>query len=169
MSRLISRENNIWRTLRSLIFFQLFELLVVVLVISALYFVLIGRLVEVEQQFESAEVTWTVAAIKTATHADIAMQHFHRALGRAPEGMPRDISIANPIRLLARQPRNYIGEFCNADPSTIKRGSWYFDKCNSWLVYVFSEQKNFSAGYPKILKFHVESLRLHTDPANTLK
>lgn len=165
MSRLISRENNIWRTLRSLIFFQLFELLVVVLVISALYFVLIGRLVDVQEQFESAEVTWTIAAIRTATHAEFTMRHFHRALGRVPERTVTGLSATNPIRLLARQPRNYVGELCNANPSTVKPGSWYFDRCNSWLVYVFSEQKNFSSGYPKIIKFHVESLRLLTDPA----
>lgn len=167
MSRLLSRENNIWRALRSLIYFQLLELLVVVLVISALYYVLIERLLEIEKQFEAAEVTWTVTALKTASRADKTVQHLQRALGKAPEALPEGMSKANPMRLLSRLPRNYIGELCDADPQLVPRGSWYFDRCNSWLVYVFSEQKIFSSGYPRIIKFHVESLRLLTDPANT--
>ena len=167
MSRLISRENNVWRTLRSLIYFQLFELLVVVIVLSALYFVLIGRLLDVESQFETAEVTWTVAAIKTAGNADRTMQHLRRALGKPEASPPAGVSAANPMRLLTSLPRNYIGEFCNIDPNAIRGGSWYFDKCNRRLVYVFAGQKIFSSGYPRVLKFNVESLRLLTDPAKT--
>lgn len=167
MSRLISRENNIWRTLRALIYFQLFELLVVVLVIGALYYVLFGRLLELESQFETAEVTWTVAALKTAGRAERTIQYLRRSQGKPEEALPAGVSRANPMRLLSPVPRNYIGEFCNADPAVLQRGSWYFDKCNSWLVYVFAEQKIFSFGYPRVLKFNVESLRLLTDPAKT--
>ena len=167
MSRLISRENNIWRTLRSLIYFQLFELLVVVLVISALYYVLIGRLLNIESQFETAEVTWTVAALKTAGSAERTFQYLRRAQGKPEDALPPGLSFANPMRLLSPLPRNYIGELCDADPNMVQRGSWYFDKCKSRLVYVFAEQKIFSSGYPRILKFHVESLRLLTDPAKT--
>jgi hypothetical protein len=166
MSRLISRENNIWRALRSLIYFQLFELLVVVLVISSLYFVLIGNLLDIESKFETAEVTWTMTALKTASQAERTTQHLRRALGKVPAALPAGISAGNPMRLLSPMPRNYIGEFCDANPNRVQKGSWYFDKCNNWLVYVFAEQKIFSSGHPRILKFNVESLRLLTEPAN---
>lgn len=160
----LSRKNNGSSLLRSLLLFKLLELMVVVLVLSVLYSVMISKILAYRQDFEVAEVNWTVAMMRTAKRAQLTQQEFDRALGRpglqAENGMP-----VNPVLLLHRQPRNYVGELCNPDERELGKGIWYFDKCNLWLVYIFADEKFFPQEHPKLLKFHVESLRLLTEPA----
>ncbi|MFD2367237.1 hypothetical protein [Pseudoduganella sp. GCM10020061] len=163
----LSRKYNATSLLRSLLLFKMLELLVVIFVLSSLYYVLIDRVMYYRKQYEQAEVSWTLAAINSARRTELAMDEVYRALGRKAHPARIRSKHGNPIQLMNPQPRNYIGEICDPDIRVIEGGSWYFDKCNSWLVYVFSNEKIFSREYPKVLKFNVESLRLLTDPAET--
>jgi ABC-type multidrug transport system fused ATPase/permease subunit len=159
-----SRKNNGSSVLRALLLFKMFELLVVVMVLSVLYYTVIDRVMQYRAQYESAEVSWTIAAINTAKKTSIATETIYRALGKQDLLRQRPRS-GNPIDFLAVPPRNYLGEMCDPDPRTVVRGGWYFDKCNQWLVYVFNSEKFFAQEYPKMLRFNVESLHLLTDPA----
>ncbi|HEY1044080.1 MAG TPA: hypothetical protein VGE60_09465 [Telluria sp.] len=139
----------------------LFELVVVFLLLCGIYYLLIDRLIYFRRQYEVAQVNWTIAAIHTARGVDAAARRVGRHRGEKP-GAAR-----NPMQYLEPAPPNYIGELCDPDPMNVERGIWYFDRCNSWLVYVYNSEKFFAPEYPKILKFNVESLRLLTDPART--
>jgi type II secretory pathway pseudopilin PulG len=161
----LSRKYNAVSLLRSLLLFKMLELLVVIFVLSSLYYVLIDRVMYYRKQYEQAEVSWTLAAINSARRTELAMDEIYLALGRKTTPSALRTKYRNPMQLMNPQPRNYVGEICDPDPRTIEGGSWYFDKCYSWLVYVFSSEKIFSREYPKVLKFNVESLRLLTDPA----
>lgn len=139
----------------------LFELVVVLLLLCGIYYLLIDRLIYFRKEYEVAQINWTIAAIHTAQRVDGAarLAGHHRR-----EGLSES---RNPMRYLDPAPPNYAGELCNPDLVSVERGSWYFDPCNSWLVYVYNDEKFFASEYPKILKFNVESLRLLTDPART--
>lgn len=136
---------------------SLFELMVIASLVSICYIGILSQLRYYRTQYEEAEISWTVAAIQTALTGIYVRSHLMQSA--APE-----LNGVNPFGLLMRQPTNYAGEICNADPRDLKRGNWYFDKCNSWLLYVFASEKFFAPEYPKILKFKVESFRLLTAP-----
>lgn len=161
MKRTSSRISTGSSLLRSLLLFKMFELMVVVLVLSVLYYTVIDRVMDYRAQYESAEVNWTIATINTARKTEIATDTIYRALGK--KIAPRQKS-ANPMQSLDPKPRNYVGELCDPDPRTLS-GSWYFDRCKSVLVYVYTNEKFFAGGHPKMLRFNVESLHLLTDPA----
>lgn len=157
----LSRKNNAVSACSRAGGFTLFELMVVILLLCGIYYAVIERLMYYRMQYESAEVAWTVAAIRTSREADFAMKRGGLAERKPHDGAP------NPMGLLIRPPHNYLGEMCNPEVGKVEPGNWYFDSCNSWLVYVYNQEKLFALGHPKILKFNVESLRLLTDPART--
>jgi hypothetical protein len=157
----LSRKNNAVFPCRRVGGFTLFELMVVILLLCGIYYVVIERLMYYRTQYESAEVRWTLAAIRSSGQVDLALRK-GGLLVRKPS-----VASPNPMRMLAPLPRNYLGEMCDPDLAEVEPGNWYFDPCNSWLVYVYNHEKLFALGHPKILKFNVESLRLLTDPART--
>ena len=156
----ISHKNNAVGRVPEHDGFALFELIVVILLLCGIYYLLIERLMYYRVQYEAAEVRWTLAAMRSSRHAGVVVQ---------TGGLIRmeQAGRGNPMLLLSRLPHNYLGELCNPDVRQLERGNWYFDKCNSWLVYIYNSEKIFAQEYPKILKFNVESLRLLTDPART--
>ena len=161
----LSRKNNVASVLRALLLFKMFELLVVVMVLSVLYYSVIDRVIGYRQHYETAEVNWTITAINTARRTEIATNAIYRAIGKKELLAQRRPQSRNPMDALDPKPKNYIGEICDPDPREVQGGSWYFDKCNVWLVFVYTNEKFFARGYPKMLKFNVESLHLLTDPA----
>ena len=157
----LSRKNNAVSAPSKAGGFTLFELMVVILLLCGIYYVVIERLMYYRAQYETAEVRWTVAAIRASGQVNSALARGGLLVRKPSMHSP------NPMRLLAPLPRNYLGEMCNPDLSEVEPGNWYFDSCNSWLVYVYNHEKLFAVGHPKILKINVESLRLLTDPART--
>jgi general secretion pathway protein G len=56
---------------------------------------------------------------------------------------------------LSRLPPNYLGEYYSPDLSALRKGSWYFDRTDKSVNYLFSRD-TFSRGTSKLLKFKVE-------------
>jgi prepilin-type N-terminal cleavage/methylation domain-containing protein len=156
--RPVSHKNNVCHERLKDHGFTLFELVVVILLLCGIYYLVIGRLMYYRTQYEAAEVRWTLSAMRASKRAELAPLHGGLSSGEAQRQ-------SNPMRLLSQPPHNYLGELCDPDVQQLRRGSWYFDRCNSWLVYVYNSEKIFAREHPKILKFNVESLRLLTDPA----
>lgn len=163
-SRVFPKYNTASRTLRSYLYFKLFELIIVMLVLSALYSAVMDRLNDIQKHYETAEVNWTIAALKTAASAERTSFLIHKALGKPASAFPIATS-PNPMRLLSKLPRNYIGELCNPGIGDVPPGSWHYDRCNHWLAYMFSNEKIFAQEYPKMLRFNVEFFHLLTDTA----
>ena len=72
---------------------------------------------------------------------------------------------SNPVALLQRNPVSYLGEFDNAAVVKIPPGSWYFDRKQRKLVYVFTRNKSFREGTPERWAYRVEFIRLPTNNA----
>ena len=102
-----------------------FEFAVLVAIIGILAVVLMSALERVRENFEEAAVQSEAAAIRVELIDWLA----HREIvgGELPESR-------NPIRWIARQPENYLGEL---DGAPKKRGVWYFDTRRQELVYRF--------------------------------
>ena len=102
-----------------------FEFAVLVAIIGILAVVLMSALERVRENFEEAAVQSEAAAIRIELLDWLA----HREIvgGKLPESR-------NPIRWIARQPENYLGEL---DGAPKDRGVWYFDTQRQELVYRF--------------------------------
>ena len=102
-----------------------FEFAVLVAIIGILAVVLMSALDRVRESFEEAAVQSEAAAIRVELLDWLA----HREIigGKLPESR-------NPIRWIAQQPENYLGEL---DGAPKERGVWYFDSRRQELVYRF--------------------------------
>jgi hypothetical protein len=72
---------------------------------------------------------------------------------------------SNPVALLQRPPVFYVGEFDNPAVVKIPPGSWYFDRKQRKLVYVFTRNKSFRTGTTERWEYRVEFIRLPTNNA----
>jgi len=102
-----------------------FEFAVLVAIIGILAVILMSALERARENLEEAAVQSEAAAIRVELLEWLA----HREIvgGKLPESR-------NPVRWIARQPENYLGEL---DAAPKERGVWYFDTRRQELVYRF--------------------------------
>jgi hypothetical protein len=62
------------------------------------------------------------------------------------------------MTLLNQRPGNYLGELEGADPATLERGNWYFDRQKKVLVYLVKHRQFFhsSLSGPPRVRWSVE-------------
>lgn len=106
------------------------ELVISLTVILILVGVAIHKMLDVFAAAEEANMTATLNRVRSAVML--------AALTRLVRGDAPGIAAlvqANPMDLMQRPPRNYIGERQAADPKQIPGGVWYFDRRARQLVY----------------------------------
>jgi general secretion pathway protein G len=94
-----------------------------------------------------------VAALRLALQAEVA---------RHPDAVAT-LAGQNPIRLLARPPADYLGEFALSEQGHVARNGWVFDPRDKILVYLISERERFASGKSKLPTFKVELTRNPAD------
>lgn len=110
--------------------FSLIEVVIVVILISILYIIGVGKLLEMRVDAESVALENAVGTLRSALSIEVAA-HIARDNMQglyALEG-------SNPMNRLSEKPRNYLGELAGPDPATIEGGEWYFDTRDATLVY----------------------------------
>lgn len=107
--------------------FSLFELIVVIFVVSLLAAVFARRLTAYQEFAEKAAMDATLSIIKTALQIRLANLIIDNRQADAPE-----LERTNPMEWLAETPSNYAGLY--REPT--ERGSWYYDQRLLQLVYV---------------------------------
>lgn len=123
--------------------FTLFELIVVISIISVLFVFAAERLMKLAVQAERASVQQMTGIIRSALAMRIAA---HVARGTVPELAA--LANGNPMDLLADTPDTYLGELDHPDPATIEGGHWYFDTRTHLLVYRVLNEKEFETRLP---------------------
>ena len=123
--------------------FTLFELIVVVSIISVLFVFAAERLMKLAVQAERAQVQQTIGVLKSALAMEIAA---HVARDTIPE--LAKWAGANPMDLLADPPKTYLGALDRPDPAAIEGGSWYFDRRAGELVYRVYNEREFVTPLP---------------------
>ena len=121
--------------------FTLTELIVVIAVLSVLAGTLLSRVWFYQEQAEKAAMAGVASAIQGA----LVMQ-YGRLLVRGMEPEVTALATDNPMRWLAKQPRNYSGEFYDPTPRSVAPGNWMFDLKTRELVYVLDRTGHFIPG-----------------------
>jgi len=116
----------------------LFELMVVVAVISIVGALLLNRLQFYQEMAEKAAMEQTVVMLRSALRLQVASYIVKGKLSEL-ETLTGD----NPMNWLSRQPANYLGEYANPHPSHAPAGKWYYDRTNQELVYWVNRGKYF--------------------------
>ncbi|MEK7438954.1 MAG: hypothetical protein AAB150_18950 [Pseudomonadota bacterium] len=118
--------------------FTLFELVIVVCVVSVMAFLLVDRLQVYKEAAEKASMQQTAAAIKSALQLRVAAYMI--------EGRDKQIEtlrLENPVNWLQDPPENYVGEYYSDAYARVKPGSWYFDLARREFIYVVNLESKF--------------------------
>lgn len=107
--------------------FTLFELIVVIVIISLLATAAVRRLTVYQEMAEKATMDATLSIIKTALQIRLANLIIDNRQKEALE-----LEETNPMLWLAEKPSNYLGLY----RVPTERGSWYYDEGRLELVYV---------------------------------
>jgi general secretion pathway protein G len=126
--------------------FTLYEFAIVVAITAALSTILLHRMDGYRRAAQDATVRYTVAALRTALQVEVA-RHPDTAATLAGQ---------NPMRLLARPPADYLGEFALSEPGRTGKNGWVFDPRDKTLVYLTSERERFASGKSELPRFKVE-------------
>ena len=121
--------------------FTLFELIVVVCIVSILAGILFDRLQVYKEAAEKVAMQQTAVAIKSALQMRVAAY----MIG----GRDKDIENLrdeNPVNGLQERPENYAGEYYADAYARVRPGSWYFDLTRRELIYVINLGDNFKPG-----------------------
>ena len=121
--------------------FTLFELIVVICIVSVMAGLLLNRLHVYQEAAEKASMQQTAAAIKSALQLRVA-SYLINGRDNDIEGL-RNV---NPVSLLQEKPAEYAGEFYADAYTRVRPGSWYFDAAQRELVYVLNLAANFRPG-----------------------
>lgn len=132
--------------------FTLFEFAIVIAIMAVLGGAMISRTyttnkdgeVETGQQSqgyqaqaERAQVATILGALRSALHLRVS-----KMLTTGQERMIPGLVDENPFRWLAEVPSNYIGEYFSPKTTDLPLESWYYDKKNKTLVYLYNHGRN---------------------------
>lgn len=133
--------------------FTLFELIVVVAILSILIAALLSRVTFYQEQAEKTAMVGIEGAIQSA----LVMQ-YGRLVVNGMESKAGALATSNPMSLLSRPPRNYAGEFYDPTPASVTRGNWMFDLKSHELIYVLNRSDHFTPGKDgqRWIRFRVE-------------
>ena len=121
--------------------FTLIELAVVITIVAILATALLNRVWFYQEQAEKAAMEQVAGALQSA----LVMQ-YGRLLTRGTESEVTALAAENPMNWLAKQPRNYSGEFYDPTPRSVAPGNWVFDLRSRELIYVLNRTEHFVPG-----------------------
>jgi general secretion pathway protein G len=121
--------------------FSLLELVIVIVIISALLTMAISRLLALQVDAERVAMETVAGTLRSAIGIKIA-EHI---VSQDVPGLARLVG-SNPMDRLAEVPANYLGVRDGADPATLEDGNWYFDAREGALVYLVRNRAYFTGG-----------------------
>ncbi|QGZ42764.1 hypothetical protein IP92_04658 [Pseudoduganella flava] len=121
--------------------------------------VLLFYVLRYQASAEVAGARWQVEQMRSALLGRVVEANL------ADPAQQRALAGINPVSLLRNPPAAYLGEFDNATFAEIPRGSWYFDRKQQILVYLFNGNKSFFEDTPERWVFRVEFTCLPTNNA----
>ncbi len=90
-----------------------------------------------QAQAERAQMATILGAVRSALHLRVS-----KMITSGQERNLPGLVDENPMRWLAEVPSNYIGEYFSPKTTELPLGSWYYDKKNKTLVYLYNHGRN---------------------------
>ena len=118
--------------------FSMLELVVVIIIISALLAIGINKLMKLQVQAERSALENIIGTLQSSIALTISE---HIAKNSIPQ-LTKYIN-SNPMELLASQPLSYKGSFAGK-PKNIESASWWFDTRSRYLYYQVANRDYFS-------------------------
>lgn len=115
--------------------FTVFELVVVIAVISVLAIVALNYYYKLLVDVESTSMELDLGIMRSAVSMQVAD---HLASGNV-SGLKKLVD-GNPLDLLAEMPDNYLGVISHYRIEEIEKGSWFFDGKAQTLIYTVRNQ-----------------------------
>ena len=106
-------------------------MMVAITLVVLQYVTMLDRLLPMRGDAEAANVATIAGALRSALGLEVADR-----LVRGDLDTVAELDGANPMRFLAEQPENYLGEVNGVDPANLPPGNWYFDDASDELVYL---------------------------------
>jgi len=110
--------------------FSLFELAVVLAIVSTLLWVIGTRFFKIQVVAEQVATEQVVGALQRALGMRFA-EYYVKGETKRIEAL----AASNPMNNLAQAPKTYLGALRQPKPATIEGGNWYFDAGKRILVY----------------------------------
>ena len=132
--------------------FTLFELVVVIVIISILAGLFMNRVMFYQELAEKTAMEQMAGTVQNAL-----LMQYGKILTRGQTDDIPAMAIDNPMHWLQRKPRNYAGEFYGATPESAAPGNWMFDLKSRELIYVLQHTAHFKPGKDGLpwIRFHV--------------
>ena len=142
-SGIFCRPASVVRVLKRQPGFTLFELLVIILLVSVLSLVLYDRFLGYQALAEKTAMEMTVINMRSGLRLRVAELMMEGKMDEIA-GLVHE----NPINWLAAPPANYIGALQNPEQSAIPGNAWYFDTSRHELIYM-PDRANIFAAEPR--------------------
>ncbi len=132
--------------------FTLFELAIVVAIVSILAILAIDKIWALRMDAERAAVAQVVGSLRSALGLEVASRAVRNSLHSVPE-----LEGTNPMKLMAQGPPGYLGDLEQVDAALLDGGQWYFDAANGALVYLVRFRGSFETTLqaPQRLRFRI--------------
>ena len=118
--------------------FSLFELIVVIAIISILAAVALDRYARLLVDVERTSMQHDLGVLRSAVSMQVAA-HF---LAGDMQGLASLVN-SNPMDLLSEKPKNYLGELSGSELEEIEEGSWYYNTDSNALIYLVTNERYF--------------------------
>ena len=140
--------------------FSVLELAVAVTVIGILTFILLRRVVFYQEQAERVAAEQVVDTLRSALRLQVA----HLVLNGSEHDVA-GLADQNPMDWLEKKPANYRGEFYSPGANLLVPGTWYFDRTDRKLTYLFHHPELISNNAQKQLNFQVKLVTIEFSAA----
>lgn len=110
--------------------FTYLELIIVIILISALYYLSIDKLLKLRAEAEAARLAYSISGFRVALSLQMAEMVARGEMYRLPK-----LAGNNPVDWLQQPPENYAGSLTAEQAGSVEPGYWYFDKQDRALVY----------------------------------
>lgn len=133
--------------------FTLFELVVVITIISILAWLFMERVPYYQERAEKFAMEQMAGAMQSA----LLLQYGKLAVRAAKDDEMQKLAIENPMDWMQRKPENYAGEFYDPAPNAVPGGKWIFDLKSRDMIYLLDRSDYFRPGGDgkKWIRFHV--------------
>lgn len=144
--------------------FTLFELAVVICIVSIVATILVGRVERLQAAAERAQMESVLGALRSGLTLQAAQAV---AQGRQAELIA--LIGTNPMESLLEPPPNYLGEVELAATTEVPGGSWYFDRTLGLLVYRVRHESYFASDLAGPARARFKFQLMESEPAHGLR